>query len=169
MPPFQREAFALCRQSIVDTDLIDFHDRKFYEDGLSFSCTRCSNCCRHDPGYVFLSEADLNNLARNLKLDTDKVIRFYCREVEIGGFTRLSLKERRNFDCIFWNNHGCIVYEARPFQCKSYPFWSAHLDSRESWNALSDQCPGINQGELHSKEKIENWLSLRNREPFIDL
>jgi len=31
----------------------------FYKDGLSFECQACSNCCRKDPGYVFLSEKDL--------------------------------------------------------------------------------------------------------------
>ena len=36
--------------------------RVFYSDGLRFECTRCSRCCRHTPGYVFLSENDVERL-----------------------------------------------------------------------------------------------------------
>ncbi len=35
----------------------------FYGRGLRFECTRCSRCCRHNPGYVFLSPVDLARLA----------------------------------------------------------------------------------------------------------
>ena len=31
---------------------------KFYENGLNFECQRCSFCCGHSPGFVYLSERD---------------------------------------------------------------------------------------------------------------
>ncbi|HUX21603.1 MAG TPA: YkgJ family cysteine cluster protein, partial [Spirochaetia bacterium] len=37
--------------------------KPFYQDGLRFECTRCDACCRHEPGYVFLSQTDLRRLA----------------------------------------------------------------------------------------------------------
>ncbi|WP_455382114.1 YkgJ family cysteine cluster protein [Salinispira pacifica] len=141
----------------------------FYRNGLRFSCTRCSRCCRHQPGYVFLSEADLARLAREKSLSTDEVIDRFCRKVNISGFVRLSLKEKANYDCIFWERGQCTVYENRPLQCRNYPFWHANLDSEESWNELEKECPGVNIGRLHSREEIDARLSNRRLEPIIQI
>ena len=40
--------------------------KKFYDDGLQFECARCSYCCRHEPGYVFLSDNDLDAMVKEL-------------------------------------------------------------------------------------------------------
>jgi uncharacterized protein len=135
--------------------------------GLHFTCTKCSACCRFDPGYVFLSQNDLNRLTEALGMKEEDFISSYCMKVSIRGFKRLSLKEKNNFDCIFWQNGGCSVYEFRPFQCRSYPFWPAFLESPESWNNLNKSCPGVNRGELHRSKKIRKWLKKRMEEPFI--
>lgn len=139
----------------------------FYADGLSFSCTRCSNCCRHDPGFVFLSRIDITRLADGLGVTAETFVDEYCRSVDIGGFTRLSLNEKSNYDCIFWENGGCTVYEHRPLQCRSFPFWSSNLASREDWESLASFCPGINQGTLHPREEIESLLAQRLEEPLV--
>jgi len=139
----------------------------FYADGLRFSCTRCSRCCRHDPGYVFLSRADLDALAAGTGLKEEKFIETCCRKVETGGHIRLSLKEKPNYDCIFWEAGGCRVYGYRPFQCRSYPFWHSNLGSPRQWKVLGSECPGVGTGELHSREEIEAWLD--GREPLLDL
>ena len=140
----------------------------FYSKGLNFSCRRCSKCCRHDPGYVFLSDKDISLLIRGLGLPREEVLRAYCREVEINGRRRVSLMEKSNYDCIFWKSAGCEVYEYRPFQCRSYPFWSSNLSSALQWEALKSACPGVGQGELHRRKEIEGWLERRNREPLIN-
>ena len=37
--------------------------------------------------------------------------------------------------CIFLNkDNTCQIYEARPIQCSTYPFWPNILASREAWN-----------------------------------
>jgi hypothetical protein len=92
----------------------------------------------------------------------------FCRKVNVNGLVRISLKEHANFDCVFWAKGGCSVYEHRPLQCRSYPFWPANLDSRESWDDLEKECPGVNIGKLHTREEIETWLELRRIEPHID-
>ncbi|MDR2842216.1 MAG: YkgJ family cysteine cluster protein, partial [Spirochaetaceae bacterium] len=70
---------------------------------------------------------------------------------------KLSLKETSVYDCIFWKN-GCTVYAARPFMCRSYPFWDSMLVSKEAWD--SGSCPGCNAGTLYDKAAIENWRRL---------
>jgi len=139
----------------------------FYRKGLVFECKRCSNCCRHDPGYVFLSEKDLVNFRKKTKLSEDEFVRKFCRVVDINGFKRLSLKEKENFDCIFWEETGCRMYSSRPLQCRSFPFWSVVVFSKGNWEYAGKSCPGINNGKLVNKKKIEYWLDRRKKEPLI--
>ncbi|MEW5817166.1 MAG: YkgJ family cysteine cluster protein, partial [Spirochaetota bacterium] len=82
-------------------------DEAFYEGGLFFECTRCSRCCRHEPGYVFLSFNDIERLAAATRLTFDEFIDTYCRIINYTGFKRISLSEKENFDCILWDKGGC--------------------------------------------------------------
>jgi Fe-S-cluster containining protein len=130
----------------------------FYAEGLRFSCTRCSSCCRHESGFVFLSEADVYGMAARLGVDYQGFLETYCRWVPWeGGADRLSLKEKSNYDCIFWRQ-GCLVYEERPIQCKTFPFWRSNVLSAEAWEAASRWCPGMGKGELHTGAFIESCL-----------
>jgi uncharacterized protein len=143
-------------------------DDVFYSRGLRFSCTRCSCCCRHTPGYVFLSSADLDALARSLGESRQEVLRAHCRRVNLGVTHRISLKEKANMDCTFWENGGCSVYDARPLQCRSFPFWAGCVSSAEEWKTHGEQCPGIGKGALHTRGEIERWLDMRRREGFLE-
>jgi len=141
----------------------------FYENGLRFECTRCSKCCRHTPGYVFLSEADIGPLLTALGVTRHVFLNKYCRRVQFGFAHRLSLREKPNVDCILWEFSGCSVYEARPLQCRSFPFWSSCLSSAKEWEFHARQCPGIGKGRLHSRDEIEGWIKQRLKEPFIEV
>ena len=133
--------------------------KKFYDGGLKFSCRQCSFCCRGFPGVVLMDETDLERLAKWADVTREQFIQMYCRWVESDdGFEYLSLREKRNMECIFWNN-GCESYEARPVQCRTYPFWTKVLESRETWDEEGKSCPGINSGENHPREEIETELS----------
>jgi len=145
----------------------------FYTKGLRFSCTLCSDCCRHESGYVFLSEKDASMLGKALNMGHTEFIRTFCRWIpSFNGTEQLSLKEKSNYDCIFWSsgktpNGGCSVYEARPLQCRSFPFWPSIVKSIDSWEFTAESCPGIGQGSLHSGDSIKKWLALRQKEPII--
>ncbi len=141
----------------------------FYQDGLRFSCEGCSNCCRYEPGYVFLSRRDIYRLASFLHATYKEITEKYCRPVAIHDIKRLSLKEKQNYDCIFWENNRCSVYKARPLQCKSYPFWPQNLVCRSVWNNLEKECPGVNHGKKYSYRKIEKILHQRKTEPLINI
>ncbi len=141
----------------------------FYENGLHFECTQCSNCCRLDPGYVFLSYNDLDRLLEHFDISKDQFIKKYCRIVDMGEHKRLSLIEKTNYDCIFWKNGGCEIYSARPLQCRSYPFWKPFLTDKKSWDIEAQSCTGMNHGVIIDKAEIEEWLRLRNLEKYISL
>jgi hypothetical protein len=140
----------------------------FYDAGLRFSCTRCSGCCRHDPGFVFLSAKDAQSLAKSLDLSYSSFVAAYCRWIPAGGGVEtLSLKERVNYDCVFWGKDGCTVYEDRPLQCRTFPFWDSVVADADSWRATAADCPGMNRGNLYSKEEIDRLISLRNDDPIV--
>ncbi len=139
----------------------------FYERGLRFACTRCSRCCRHTPGYVFLSPADLARICTATGLSEQEARQRYCRTVQPGGIPRVSLKEKPNLDCIFWADGGCSIYEHRPLQCRSFPFWSSNLSSSAAWRQVGSECPGVGQGPLHAAEEIDGWLAARLEEGYL--
>ena len=142
--------------------------RWYSSDGLQFSCTQCSHCCRHEPGYVYLSQKDLTNLCLYFNLEEQQFITQYCRWVPYyDGSEVLCLLEKENNDCIFWDA-GCAAYGARPVQCSTYPFWSYILKNESTWNEEAKECPGINKGNkvsfdeiLKAKELYENNFPIR--------
>lgn len=143
-------------------------EEAFYSDGLDFSCRQCSFCCCGFPGVVLLSQSDLDRLAKWADLTNEQFIAVYCHWMESDdGKKYLSLREKKNMECIFWDK-GCSAYQARPTQCRTYPFWTSVLKDRESWQKESQDCPGINSGSHHSKEEITEQLELyQSRKPIV--
>jgi Fe-S-cluster containining protein len=131
---------------------------RFYKNGLQFECLKCGNCCTGAPGFVYLSEEDIVSIAGFLRKDKGSFIREYTRAVTIFGERRFSLTERQNYDCVFWNRL-CLIYEVRPYQCRSFPFWKRHLVSEREWNRVGDRCRGINRGPVHPAEEIDHLVS----------
>ena len=123
------------------------------DGGLRFECTRCQRCCRLEPGYVFLSQRDLQALARAKALSVAEFTARYCRAVDIGGFERLSLTEKANYDCSLWEDGACTVYESRPLQCRSFPFWDANLASRMRGRRLPHRVPVSARGRYGTRSR----------------
>lgn len=134
---------------------------KWYRDGLAFECVQCNGCCGGFPGYVWLTRADAFRLAEALKLEPQAFYDEYCFR-EDGRF---SLKEDEDYNCILLRDDGgCSQYEARPHQCREFPFWSDNLRSRAAWNRAAKDCPGMNNGKLHSAERIAEIRSSKSDE-----
>lgn len=142
--------------------------RKFYEDGLKFDCRRCSACCRHDPGFVFLSRDDAEALATSQGMGYSDFVAAYCRWIpQGGGVEALSLREKSNYDCVFWAGEGCSVYGSRPLQCRTFPFWDSVVATAEAWEATAEGCPGMGEGRTRTPEEIEEALARRAEHPIV--
>ena len=133
----------------------------WYAGGLRFSCTQCGNCCSGPPGFVWFDEAEGRAMAGARGEDEAAFYRKYARR--IGG--RWSLNERQTEsgrDCIFLDRASmpgkalCSVYDARPMQCRTWPFWPDNLESPETWGGVKARtpCPGMGQGTLYPVERI---------------
>lgn len=124
-------------------------------------------CCRFDTGYVFLSQNDLHRMATGLGQSVESITHNYCRRVNLGVATRLSLREQDNKDCVFWINGECSIYRHRPLQCRTFPFWPAHLGSRAEWDEVERECPGVNIGGVHDAGEIRAHLEAHRRELLL--
>jgi Fe-S-cluster containining protein len=128
-------------------------DDLWYKDGLRFQCLRCGSCCSGFSGTVLVSAEEITTLAQRLNLPEADFRKRYARLVGRGA---ISLVEKKNKDCIFFDAAaGCTMYADRPRQCQTWPFWRANINSAERWQRGAARCPGMNQGELHSSERIK--------------
>lgn len=121
----------------------------WYRDGLRFECSRCGACCAGEPGYVWITREEITALAGLLGIDEEELARRYLRRVG----RRLSLIEKPGGACVFYDD-GCTVYEVRPRQCRTFPFWAENLESRRAWTDAQRACPGVDSGRLYSLERI---------------
>lgn len=127
----------------------------WFKDGLRFTCTQCGNCCAtvdpHTELAVHYTDAELQKLAGVLNLTTDQFEKQYTHLVE--GERSLNSKPRGpGSSCVFLSeDNGCLVYEARPTQCRTWPFWKDNLTSQKAWQAAKADdsgCPGMDTGRL---------------------
>lgn len=115
----------------------------WYKEGLKFKCTGCGKCCTGAPGFVFVTDEEIQEMASALKLDVKTFKIRYVRK----RLNRLALVEKKNNvggkDCIFLEGKACTLYQARPKQCRSYPWWPENLHTPESWKLAALHCEGI--------------------------
>jgi hypothetical protein len=126
----------------------------WYKDGLRFRCTGCGDCCTGAPGYVWVNKDEIAALAARLNMDVENFEHKYVRRIGI----RKCLVEFPNGDCVFFDSEKrkCTVYNARPRQCRTWPFWDSNLKSPEAWAETCEVCPGSGQGKLYQIEDIES-------------
>ncbi|MHC4391240.1 MAG: YkgJ family cysteine cluster protein [Planctomycetota bacterium] len=111
-------------------------------EGLRFSCTGCGDCCRGAEGYVWVGGDEVRALAEHLELSVKAFGKRYLRRVD--GQLSLVDKPGPLGDCIFWDDaKGCTVYDVRPTQCRTFPFWPENLTSRRAWVKVRRECPGV--------------------------
>jgi uncharacterized protein len=106
-------------------------------------CTECEgNCCIGESGYIWISKAECIKLAEYLNITLEELGYKYLLKV---GY-KYSLKEmqisQNNFACIFFdlNKKQCSIYDVRPTQCRTFPFWEYFLKRKEE---VKKECPAI--------------------------
>jgi Fe-S-cluster containining protein len=135
-------------------------DSPWYREGLAFACTRCGACCTGAPGYVWVSVEEIEQLARHRGQAVEEFSRQFVRRVG----DHYSLIERPGGDCIFWDAQaGCTVYEARPVQCRTWPFWPENVETPEDWEHITRICPGSGQGRHYTAAEIVESIGMVQR------
>lgn len=131
----------------------------WFKDGLKFTCTQCGDCCTGAPGFVWVNDDEIKALAARCEDNVERFEKTYVRQVGI----RRSLKELEDGSCVFYRHgFGCTVYEDRPRQCRTWPFWDSNLKTESDWDRTCEHCPGSGVGELHTVESILEKTRLIN-------
>ncbi len=132
--------------------------KKFYDKGIQFECQGTGRCCvsRGSYGFVYLTLEDRRRLASHFGLKTNQFTRRYCRKAE--GYYYLKSEGQA---CRYLNGKQCGVYEARPLQCRTWPFWPENMNAK-TWKEVKAFCPGVGKGKKYSPKEID--LILRELE-----
>jgi len=127
----------------------------WYRDGLRFGCRQCGGCCGGAPGYVWTTNEEIAAMAKEMGIGAAEFTALFVRAVG----RKKSLLERENGDCVLLDpeQKKCVVYNSRPIQCRTWPFWDSNLDRPNSWKRAAKNCRGCDnpEGKLYSLEEIE--------------
>ena len=128
-------------------------EEPWYKEGLRFQCAECGGCCTGDPGVVWVSDDEIQQIAQFTGKSIGEIRLFHTRLVG----NQVSLTEYANGDCTFFDarQRKCAIYPVRPPQCRSWPFWRSNVASPESWAQAESQCPGAGNGGLVACEEIQ--------------
>lgn len=119
------------------------------QDGFNYEfdsnkCDECGGkCCTGESGYIWINEDEIKSLGEYLGYKTELI-----KEIFLDKFgNRYSIKEKPykgGFACIFFDekNKNCSIYEYRPNQCRSFPFWE-HF--KRNFKELERECIGVKQ------------------------
>ncbi len=118
------------------------------QEGFSFGfdpkgCDSCEgNCCIGESGNIWINNSEIENLAKYLNISVDELKLKY---IEKRAY-KYSIKEVQlapnNYACIFFDleKKGCSIYEVRPTQCRTFPFWDYF---KKNINEVKQECPAI--------------------------
>jgi len=132
--------------------------------GLKFSCTSCGKCCRSSRTNVWVNTNEVKAMATALKKEPFAFATNYCEDRETEEGELLTSLKNKDGACILLGKDGrtCSVYEARPMQCRTYPFWPAAVIGKAEWETEASRCEGINapKAATHSLKDITRNLIL---------
>ncbi|HRO66077.1 MAG TPA: YkgJ family cysteine cluster protein [Pseudobdellovibrionaceae bacterium] len=132
--------------------------KEWWREGVRFQCQGSGKCCTShgEYGFVYMTPKDRRNMAKVLGLSTSEFTKKYCEKVD--GVWRL--KERPdNPDCLFLEGgNRCGVYEGRPMQCRTWPFWPEVLNPKAWAKDVVKFCPGVGKGRVWSGDEIEKLI-----------
>ncbi len=104
------------------------------EELKGFVCRGCGDCCRGE-GFVSVTLEEMRRMSALLNISEEEFLEHYAFRSAFGDYW---LKEQENRDCIFLRNNRCLVHEAKPAQCRNFPYTWSNEDS-------STVCPALKQ------------------------
>ena len=100
-----------------------------------FDCGKCGNCCKVS-GYVYLTCKEAKEISRFLKIPLKEFRRKYTRKLK----NKLVIKQPYKGRCLFFKKRLCVIYNIRPEQCRTFPFWKENLNNTKDWKNTLTYC-----------------------------
>ena len=118
------------------------------QDGFTYSfnpkaCDTCAgNCCIGESGYIWINKNECEELAKYLNIEVKDLVHNYLRKVGYNYSIVEKKLSENNYACIFFDleKRQCSVYEARPKQCRTFPFWDYFKNRVDE---VKKECPAI--------------------------
>ncbi|MEM8835777.1 MAG: YkgJ family cysteine cluster protein [Planctomycetota bacterium] len=140
----------------------------FAPDGLRFECTECGACCTGPPGAVRFDEQEADAISERLGITRRQFLDRYTR---VAGRSRslIELETFHGFDCVFLDREAvpgkavCAIYDVRPTQCRTFPWWREHTRSPKAWARAARACEGVNRGAFVPVEQITREIDRQRR------
>jgi len=125
-----------------------------------FKCKNCAQCCKVEGGdntvLVFPSEIKRIRKKTGLKRDDFALpMPSQDRDSE-GNIHTFEWVLRKNGNCIFLEDGVCRIYEARPYLCRTYPFYL--LEGK----LMVSECMGVG-GKIGKEESKKLAALLKER------
>ena len=98
-------------------------------------------------------------MAQSLDMPTSVFTKKHCQKTE-GVYHLADGVEGR---CLFLEGKQCGVYEGRPTQCRTWPFWPEVMNAKTWKKEVKAFCPGVGKGRTWTKEEIEQNLKLQEQ------
>lgn len=132
-------------------------DEKWWDQGIQFECQGSGQCCvsHGEFGYVYMTKEDRIRMAQALKLSTSSFTKKYCQKQDDGIF---HLIDGQDGHCQFLKDKKCSVYQGRPTQCRTWPFWPEVMNAKTWKQEVAAFCPGVGKGKVWTKQEIEAQL-----------
>ncbi len=92
----------------------------------AFECTHCGACCMKETSPVNVTLGDVKRMSKFLGKAPAELI---GNGVRIRPFVDEQMPGRFELElglpkpCTFWKDARCSIYEARPLNCRLFPFW----------------------------------------------
>jgi len=106
-------------------------------------CAMCEgNCCIGESGYIWINKQEIEELSKYLKISIEKLYEQYLFKVDYKYSIREKVISQNNYACVFFDldKKQCSVYNARPTQCRTFPFWEYFKNNIDEVKA---ECPAI--------------------------
>jgi len=118
------------------------------KEGFNFAfdqnaCIECEgNCCIGESGYVWLTPKEIELISEYLNMSEKEFIKLHTRKIRYKRSLKEIMLDEKNFVCEFFDlkNRRCLIYEVRPNQCRTFPFWEHFINNRSE---VEKECPGI--------------------------
>jgi len=109
----------------------------------SSACDTCAgNCCIGESGYIWINKQEIDFLAKHLNLSIEETRdKYLYKKAYKYSIKEVKLSED-NYACTFFDlkKRQCSIYEARPTQCRTFPFWEYF---KENTQEVYKECPAI--------------------------
>jgi len=136
----------------------------FDDEPVRFECTLCGACCTGPSGFILFNRQEGERIATRLGISYAEFHSRYTHDTPAGrSFREIQFSKPDGsvqHDCIFLDRTSvpdklvCSLYEDRPTQCRTFPFWPEHMGSPRSWRLLGKSCEGVGSGNFVPASEI---------------